>query len=149
MYRAVIILFFSIFAFADKIEINADLFEGSKTQQSGSFSGNVSVKKGKDYLKCSKLIIKTNNKNKITSYIAQNVSDFSISMNASTFKGRAGKISYDVLKNTYELKENVKILENNKLLEADFIKIDQNTGVYKVKSNKSNKPVKITFELDK
>lgn len=149
MYRTIMILFLSIFAFADKIEIKADLFEGSKTQQNGVFSGNVSVKKGKDYLKCSKLIVKINNKNKITSYTAQSVNDFSITMNSSNFKGKAGRIAYDVSKNYYELSEDIKIFENNKLLEADYIKIDQNTGVYKVKSNKINKPVKITFELDK
>lgn len=150
MYRKiVIVLFFVSSLLAQKIEINAKLFEGSKDNQTGVFSKDVSIKQGNDFLNCQVLTIKTNKDNKISSYEARNVTSFSITMTDSVFKGRADKIFYDVNKNSYELSGNVKIKENNKELVADYIYINQKDGTYKVKSNKENKPVKLIFEIAK
>lgn len=150
MYRKiVVVLFFVSSLLAQKIEINAKLFEGSKDNQTGVFSKDVSIKQGNDFLNCQVLTIKTNKDNKISSYEARSVTSFSITMADSVFKGRADKIFYDVNKNSYELRGNVKIKENNKELVADYIYINQKDGTYKVKSNKENKPVKLIFEIAK
>ncbi|MBZ7984995.1 lipopolysaccharide transport periplasmic protein LptA [Campylobacter sp. Cr9] len=150
MYRKiVIVLFFVSSLLAQKIEINAKLFEGSKDNQTGVFSKDVSIKQGNDFLNCQVLTIKTNKDNKISSYEARSVTSFSITMADSVFKGMADKIFYDVNKNSYELSGNVKIKENNKELVADYIYINQKDGTYKVKSNKENKPVKLIFEIAK
>lgn len=150
MYRKiVIVLFFVSSLLAQKIEINAKLFEGSKDNQTGVFSKDVSIKQGNDFLNCQVLTIKTNKDNTISSYEARSVTSFSIAMADSVFKGRADKIFYDVNKNSYELSGNVKIKENNKELVADYIYINQKDGTYKVKSNKENKPVKLIFEIAK
>lgn len=150
MYRKIMILIsFFLFLNAEKIEINAKLFEGSKDNQTGVFKKDVSIKQGNDYLNCQELIIKTNKDNKISSYEAKIVTSFQITMKTSKFKGRADRIFYDVNKNAYELSGNVKITENNKELMADYIYINQNNGTYKLKSNKENKPVKLIFEIAK
>lgn len=150
MYRKLIcLLFFCVALFAQKIEINAKMFEGSKDNKVGIFSGDVVVKQGKDFLHSATLKINFNNENKITNYTASNVSSFSITMNGKDFKGKANLITYDVFKNAYELSGNVKILEDNKELLADHIILDQKTGVYKIKSTKEKSPVKVIFELEK
>ncbi len=150
MYRKLIcLLFFCVALFAQKIEINAKMFEGSKDNKVGIFSGDVVVKQGKDFLHSATLKINFNSENKITNYTASNVSSFSITMNGKDFKGKANLITYDVFKNIYELSGNVKILEDNKELLADHIILDQKTGVYKIKSTKEKSPVKVIFELEK
>ncbi|MBT0881272.1 lipopolysaccharide transport periplasmic protein LptA [Campylobacter sp. 2018MI27] len=150
MYRKIVILLLSLCSlYAEKIEINAKIFEGNKDNQTGVFSKDVSIRQGKDYLNCQILTIRTNKDNKIASYEAQYVTSFSISLNKDNFKGKADKIVYDVNKNTYELIGNVKITENNKELSADYIYINQNDGTYKVNSDKANKPVKLIFEIAK
>lgn len=150
MYRKIVILLsFCFLLYADKIEINAKLFEGSKTQQSGVFSGDVSIKQGENYLKCSTLKVNVNSNNKIKSYVANSVSDFAIKMGDKKFTGSAEEIVYDVLKNSYELKGKVIINEDKKELKADYVIIDQNSGTYKVKSNTNEKPVKLIFEMAK
>lgn len=150
MYRKIIILMiFSIFLNAERIEIDAKLFEGSKTQQSGVFSGGVSVKQGESYLKCSTLRIDLDSKNKIKSYVANLVNDFLIIMGNKKFTGSANEIKYDVAKDTYELSGKVIINEDKKNLMADYVIINQSSGTYKIKSNTDDKPVKIIFELPK
>lgn len=149
MYKKIILLIISLSLYANNIEINAKLFEANKNNKIGVFSGDVKIKQNKDFLNCSKLKITIDDNNKIINYIATGVSNFSITLNKNMFSGRANQIIYNVKNNTYELKGNVKIKENNKELEADYILLDQTLGTYKIKSTENNKPVKLIFEIAK
>ena len=149
MYKKIILLIISLSLYANNIEINAKLFEANKNNKIGVFSGDVKIKQNKDFLNCSKLKITIDDNNKIINYIATDVSKFSITLNKNMFSGRANQIIYNVKNNTYELKGNVKIKENNKELEADYILLDQTLETYKIKSTENNKPVKLIFEIAK
>ncbi|MBZ7986580.1 LptA/OstA family protein [Campylobacter canadensis] len=147
MYKLILLSFLSLFLFAQKIEINADLFKANKKDNIGIFTGNVFIKKENDFLQANEVRVIFNEKNVIIKYSAKDISDFKLSVNDKIITGKCKELEYDVLKNIYELKGDVVLKEDKKELNAQLVKVNQKTGEYLVDSNKNN-PVKFIFELN-
>lgn len=134
---------------ANQIQISANSFRASEKSGENILSGNVLVKKDKDILRSSKLLIITDKNRKPVKYIASGDARFEIILNDKHYKGNADELTYNVSEDTYELKGNAFVQEliKKQKLYGDKIIIDKQKDTYLVFSNKKE-PVKFVFELE-
>lgn len=150
MVRVSFILLFSFYlVFARQVEISADHFFAHEKKGENILSGNVIVKRDKDILYASKLVVITNKKRKAVKYIASGNARFEIALQEKLYKGSGNELVYDVHNDTYEINGNafVEELTTKKKVSGDKIIIDRKQEVYSVFSNEQ-KPAKFVFELD-
>lgn len=150
MVRISFALFFSFcFIFAAQVEISADHFFAHEKKGENVLSGNVVVKRDKDILHASKLVVMTNKKRKAVKYIASGNTRFEITLNEKLYKGSGDELTYDVHNDSYEINGNAVIeeLTTKKKVSGDKIIIDRKQEMYSVFSNEQ-KPAKFVFELD-
>lgn len=150
MVRIVFALFLSlVFAFANQVEISAEHFFADEKKGENVLSGNVVVKRDKDILNASKLVVMTNKKRKAVKYIATGNTRFEIFLQDKLYKGSGDELIYDVSSDSYEINGNASIEEtqSKKKVTGDKIFIDRKQEVYSVISNEQ-KPAKFVFELE-
>lgn len=150
MARIVFALFLSlVFAFANQVEISAEHFFADEKKGENVLSGNVVVKRDKDILYASKLVVMTNKKRKATKYIATGNTRFEIILQDKLYKGSGDELIYDVSNDSYEINGNASVEEtqSKKKVTGDKIFIDRKQEVYSVISNEQ-KPAKFVFELE-
>ena len=150
MARIVFALFLSlVFAFANQVEISAEHFFADEKKGENVLSGNVVVKRDKDILYASKLVVMTNKKRKATKYIATGNTRFEIILQDKLYKGSGDELIYDVSSDSYEINGNASVEEtqSKKKVTGDKIFIDRKQEVYSVISNEQ-KPAKFVFELE-
>ena len=150
MARIVFALFLSlVFAFANQVEISEEHFFADEKKGENVLSGNVVVKRDKDILYASKLVVMTNKKRKATKYIATGNTRFEIILQDKLYKGSGDELIYDVSSDSYEINGNASVEEtqSKKKVTGDKIFIDRKQEVYSVISNEQ-KPAKFVFELE-
>ena len=150
MARLAVILCLSLlFAAAQKVEIRANSFYADEKKGEHILNGNVFVKRDKDTLQASKLVVFTDKKRKAKLYHATGNARFEIALKDKFYKGRGDELIYDVIKDAYEISGNAFVEEttSNQRLTGEKIIIDKRQESYTVISDEK-KPVKFVFELD-
>lgn len=134
---------------ASQVEISAEHFFADEKKGENILRGNVIVKRDKDLLRTSKLLVLTNKKRKATKYIASGNTRFEIMLANKLYKGSGDELVYDVGKDTYEINGNAFVEEpaTNKKVSGDKIIIDRKQQTYSVLSDEQ-KPAKFVFELE-
>lgn len=134
---------------AQNIEISADKFNASEILGQSEFMGNVVVKKGKDVLKAKKLLIYFDKKRKPTRYEASGNAQVDLKLDNKNYFAQGKKLTYVPDKKTYILQGNAFLHDKttNKKVYGEYVKIDQNSGLYEVDS-KGKSPVKFIFQVD-
>ena len=151
MVRVIVTLVFAplLLCGASQVEISAEHFFASEKKGENILRGNVVVKRDKDILHASKLVVLTNKKRKATRYIASGNTRFEIVLKDKLYKGSGDELIYDVAKDTYEINGNAVVKEpaTNKKVSGDKIIIDRKQEAYSVFSDEQ-KPAKFVFELE-
>lgn len=151
MVRLILLLFFApiLLCGASQVEISAEHFFANEKKGENILRGNVVVKRDKDLLHASKLVVLTNKKRKATRYTASGNTRFEIMLKDKLYKGSGDELIYDVAKDTYEINGNAVVEEpaTNKKVSGDKIIIDRKQEVYSVFSD-DEKPAKFVFELE-
>lgn len=148
--RLIALLFFCVsFSYTSKIEVQALNFYSDENLGKNILSGNVVVTRDKDILKAGELIIYTNKNYKPIRYEATESPQFEITLKDKLYKGSGNKLSYDVIKDIYEIDGNAFIneIQTNKKLHGDKIIVDKKQNIYRVES-KNKKPAHFVFELE-
>ncbi|KAA6226420.1 MULTISPECIES: lipopolysaccharide transport periplasmic protein LptA [unclassified Campylobacter] len=147
--QLVLLIFFSIFAFGDQIEIQADNFYADENTGKSTLSGNVTIKQGSDILSSDKVIIYMDKNRKPLRYEAINNANFSLNLKGKLYKGSGDKFVYNVNQDTYEINGNAFIHEINtdKKLYGEKIVVDRKNNVYSVQS-KDKKPARLVFDVE-
>jgi len=133
-----------------ELEIVSDKFSADGIKGRSTFSGNVSVKRGTDFIKSDTLEVFFDNKNKPEVFSASGGVTFDIELEKGTmYKGKAKSITYDAKKGIYTLNGDVEIVEskNNNRISGENIVLDKNNKKADVTS-KENKPVKFIFNIN-
>ncbi len=144
----IILLTLLSFLNAEKVEISADSFEANEPKQISIFSGNVKIKKGKDWFSASKVIILFDKKNKPTKYSAIGEVDFSLKTSNQIFVGNADKLIYEPKTQKYQILGNAFIHEKSqdRKLYGEKIIIDRKKGTSKI-TGTQKRPVKFIFSV--
>ena len=147
--KIICILLFINISLADIIEIDAKSFFADEKKGESVLSGDVLIKSGKDTLKTDKLFLYTDKNRKPLKIIAKENVNFQIFLDDKIYNGKSKSLSYDVIKDIYEMNGNAIIIEKkeNKKLYGDTIIIDRKNNTYLVKSDK--KPSRFIFEIDR
>ena len=147
--KIICILLFINISLADIIEIDAKSFFADEKKGESVLSGDVLIKSGKDTLKTDKLFLYTDKNRKPLKIIAKENVNFQIFLDDKIYNGKSKSLSYDVIKDIYEMNGNATIIEKkeNKKLYGDTIIIDRKNNTYLVKSDK--KPSRFIFEIDR
>ncbi len=147
--RYLILLFLSIFLFAEEVKISADKFQADEVNKIAVFEGNVKLIKGKDEIKAEKLTILFDNKNKPIKYSAEGNPVFQFFMKDKIYNGKANKIVYTPSDGKYALIGNVFVKEKkeNRKIYGDKLIIDKTSGKIIIKGKK-NEPVRFIFQVE-
>lgn len=134
---------------AQNVEVTADKFSANEITGRSEFAGNVTVKKGEDVLKADKLVIFFNKKRKPTKYEAVGNATLDIKIDKKNYYAQGDKLVYEPQSKLYKIDGNAFLFDKttNKKVYGNFIKVDQNKGLYEVESRK-NKPVKFIFQVE-
>ncbi len=149
MKKIVMILLVLIHAlYGEKLEVTAKKFEADEKKHISILSGNVLIQKGQDSIRCEKLIIEFDEKNKPKLYMTQGGVNFDIHTDKQHFIGRADRLSYTPANKLYTMSGNVHIKEqkNDQTLSGDEITIDRASGKATINGTDS-RPVKLIFDV--
>ena len=144
-------LSFGLLFSSEQVEITADHFEANEAKKITKFIGNVSMVKGVDKLKASKVYVYFDTHKKPMKYEAVGNVKFTITIdNGNRYKGESGRLVYTPKTEVYELYENVKLfdIELDRVLIGEKVFVDKQSGKAKVDGNKK-KPVKFIFTIEK
>jgi lipopolysaccharide export system protein LptA len=150
MHKLIILILLSLQLLrAEQVEVNALEFEADENKMVSYFKGDVSIKKGSDYITADKLRIDFDKKNKPSKYDATGGVSFSITTDNQHFEGTSSQIIYEPSNKRYTAIGNVRINETtkNQKLRGELITIDRISGKSKLKGSK-NRPVKFIFTVD-
>ena len=153
MKRYLLLLFlnFGLLFSSEQVEITADHFEASDVKKVTKFIGNVSMVKGVDELKASKVHVYFDANKKPIKYEAIGNVKFTITIDSGNrYKGESERLIYIPKTEVYELYGNVKLfdVELDRVLIGEKVFVDKQSGKAKVDGNKK-KPVKFIFTIEK
>jgi len=140
--------------FTKEIEVTSKQFEGDQSKGISIFSGDVVVKRAKDYIKADKVIVTTDKKKKPTKleFFGSNNHqiDFTINYeNNISYKGKTDKIEYYPITREYILTGNVSvegIVEKRKIY-GEKIVLEQVNKKAKIFGT-DNRPARFIFEVN-
>lgn len=145
-----IFFFLSFFLSAGQLQIVADRFDRDQLKGISSFTGHVKIKKDRDELNATKVLVYTDESNHPIRYEASGNVSFSItSEENTTYQGEAQKMLFFPHKKEYQFFTDVFLKETKSLrtLSGDKIIINSTTGNAKI-VGKKKEPVRVTFEID-
>jgi len=142
--------FFSIFLFAEKVEVTANAMKAQELKKEVHFMGNVHIKQGESWLHGEKVIVYFDENNETNQYEAIGNVSFEFKDKKNDYKGKAQRVIYYPLKSQYILKGKASIVDllNKRQLKGEEVLLDMKTGNASVKGN-PKKPVKFIFDLEK
>jgi len=144
-----IFLYFSIFIYADQVNIVADRFHADDITKVAYFEGHAEIKQGSNIFSASKIVVHFDNKKKATRYEAHGSVKFDLTENGIHYKGSAETIRYSPNGSKYYFSGDVHLrdLTNNRKIDAETIELDLKTGLADIKGGKK-KPVRFIFEIE-
>ena len=149
MKKIFMLLVFSIFLFAQNLQIISKTFKYDSKANVSIFKGDVNATKGKDKILSDEMYVYFNKEKKPVKFIAKGNVRFVFALDEnSTYKGRCEELTYFIKTGDIVLKGNafVKKLETNESISGDLIKINRITKDIEVIGNK--KPVNIILKVD-
>jgi len=137
---------------AEQVEVTADEFFADENKLISTLTGNVVVKKGKDdTLTANKVDIYFNKDKQPIKYVATGNAKFKGILKKNHYDGSGDVLTYEPNSNLYTLSGNAYLheKENKRKVWGDTIIVNQNSGTYEVKSQKSGKkPAKFIFQIE-
>ncbi len=148
MKYLIVLLVLTHILYAQKVEISADNFAADEKKMLSILTGHVTLKKGEDLIKASKITIYFDKSNKPKEYVAQGHITFSIHTKTQDFEGRAQTLRYDPSTLIYEMSGDAFIHDKNqdRKLYGEHIMIDRISGKSIIKGG-VKKPVKFIFSV--
>jgi lipopolysaccharide export system protein LptA len=149
-FKLFLLLLSTQILWGQKVDVTADSMKAYDAKKEVHFTGNATVKQGKDWIKADEIIIHLNKKNQAEMYEALGHVTFEFQNEKGHYKGSSRKVKYYPLKSLYILlgRAKVKDIMNNRSAKGDKITVDMLTGNSQVKGSKK-KPVKFTFDTGK
>jgi len=149
MRKIITLLLMASFSFGAEIEVTADKFRASESEQQGVFTGNVTVTKGEDLLKSDKLIIFFDENKDPLKYEATGNASVKMKLNDMHYFGEGEVLVYEPKNMRYTIKKSgfLHEIETDRKVYGDLIVADQNSGTYEVDS-KESEPVKFIFHVE-
>lgn len=147
------ILFVLIGAFLyanDNLEVKALHFKADETKGIIELEEDVEVKRGKDELYASKVIINIDKDRMPTNYSAYGGVDFVVvTKDNRRLKGEADEVHYNALSGEYRLVGNSKVIEDGvtNMVMGEEIIINNDIGYVNI-TGTQQKPAKLIFKLD-
>ncbi len=138
------------FAASEQVEITSDRFEADERTLVTKFIGHVHMKKGRDELNASKVVVYFDAKRKPKRYEAIGQASFAIFMKkeGQLYTGRADKLVYIPAAQRYELYGNVVLREPRleRTVTGQKVIVEKTSGKASVEGGK--KPVKFIFKVE-
>lgn len=148
-FLLIIFIVFSLKA-ADTLEVKALNFSADENNGIIELQENVEIKKGKDELYASKVIINID-KNRIpTNYSAYGgVTFVIITKDNRKLSGKANEVFYNATSGEYKLIGDAELIENNKInsVVGEEIIINNDVGYLNI-TGTSDKPAKLIFQME-
>jgi lipopolysaccharide export system protein LptA len=136
--------------YAETVNITANAFEADEAKRISRFDGNVSMTKGKDWLRADQVLVYFDQKNRPQKYEAIGHVSFEIHMkNGTRYLGRSRKLSYRPHGEVYRLEGGV-VLEEPALgrtLKGERVVVEKISGRARVDGG-GNRPVSFTFRVE-
>jgi len=145
-----IFFLFPILLYAENVEITSKNFEADEKKLISIFTGDVHIKKGKDKIRASKVIVYFDKDRKPIKYEALNNVKFKIVLDLNkTYEGRAQKIVYIPSRLEYIFEKDVYIIQKPDMRKVygEKIILNRKTGQAVVRGTK-DKPVKFIFNIE-
>ncbi len=146
----ILFTFFIFSLFAAKLQIEGDNFERNQKEKVSSFTGNVKIKKDRDELNASKVMVYVDDTNRPIKYEAIGDVTFSVTTeNNVTYSGRSQKLIFLPATKEYQFYNKVFIEEKAtaRTLSGEKIVLSMASGNAKI-AGKAKIPVRVTFEID-
>ena len=143
-------------ATTEKLIINAKKFSADDKKGITTFTGNVNMTRGKDSLKCQKLVVymtpKSNNEKserKVKEYIATGEVEFTVYSKEKIYIGKGDKVIYVPKESKYTIigKGYLEEKSGGTKLFGDKIFLDEFSGKANIEGSDS-KPVKFIMNID-
>ena len=136
---------------SERVEILSDRFEADEVKRMTTFWGHVRMKKGRDELNASKVVVHFDAERRPTRYEASGGAKFRLYMKKGEqlYTGRADRLIYEPAKGRYELVGGVVLNEPNlsRTLKGERVTVDRVSGKASVEGE-GDKPVKFIFKVD-
>lgn len=136
--------------FAAKLQIEGDSFERNQKKKVSSFTGNVKIKKDRDELNASKVLVYVDDNNRPVKYEAIGDVTFNVTTeNNVTYSGRSQRLIFLPATKEYQFYKQVFIEEKAtaRTLSGEKIVLSMTSGNAKI-AGKEKIPVRVTFEID-
>ena len=149
-----IFLFLSVFTtvlFSEELKIIANSFEADEKRGVSIFTGDVSITKGIDVIKASKVTIYIDENRHPSKYIAEgNVSFFISTEDNNTYEGKAKSAIFSPQEQEYKFNGEVELYQLNekKKIVGDEVIVNTLKGTA-IAQGLKNRPVIMIFELEK
>jgi lipopolysaccharide export system protein LptA len=136
------------FSFSEKIEITSTSMKAEDLKKEAHFSGDVKIKKGKDWLYADEIVVYFTKNNDVKRYEASGSVSFEVKTEKSSHRGKANKVVYFPEKSLYILsgKAMVNDLLNKRHVNGEKITLDATTNDVNVQGSKK-KPVKFILDM--
>jgi len=147
---ALFFIFLTNLLIAENVEITSKNFEADEKRLISIFTGNVHIKKGKDKIDASKVIVYFDENKKPKKYEAIGDVKFFIVLDINrTYEGKAQKIVYLPNRLEYIFEKDVYIVQKPQMrkIYGEKIVINRKTGQAKVEGS-DEKPVKFIFKIE-
>ncbi len=135
---------------SEELKIIANSFEADEKSGVSVFQGDVSITKGIDLIKASKVSIHIDKDRHPTKYIAEgNVTFFISTEDNNTFEGKAKSAIFAPQKQEYKFKGDVELFQVNekKKIVGEEVIVNTLKGTA-IAQGKKNRPVIMIFELE-
>ncbi|RDU57878.1 LptA/OstA family protein [Helicobacter sp. MIT 99-5507] len=151
MIFRIIFIFISVFLYADDtLEVKALHFKADELKGIIELNENVEIKRGKDELYASKVIINIDKDRMPTNYSAYGGVDFVVvTKDNRILKGKANEVYYNAINGEYKLVGDSKVIEDGttNAVTGEEIIINNDIGYVNI-TGTSKKPAKIIFKLE-
>lgn len=144
-----ILLVFSSFVIAGKVEIVSDTMHATETNKEVHFEGNVKVTEEKSWIASERLTVYFNDQNKTKTYKASGHVIFELYAAKGHYVGSAAEVHYFPIVSQYLFEGDVKLHDtlNKRDIYGEKVTLDKTTGVARI-TGKPKKPVKFVIETN-
>lgn len=148
MKKILLLLLFSLFIFAEKLEVTADKFIAADADKKVSFIGNAHISQGSTAIDANNIVVYFADDNSTKSYRATGRVKFSIKKQKANYQGTCKSIAYLPKKGTYVLSGSVRVRDkvNKRDISGEKIYINAKTGGFSIEGAKS-KQAKLVFDM--
>jgi lipopolysaccharide export system protein LptA len=144
------LLFLTSLLFSAKLQIEGDSFVRNQKKKLSSFTGNVKIKKDRDELNATKVLVYVDDENHPIKYEALGDVSFKVTTEDNvTYQGRSQRLIFLPEIKEYQFYKEVFIEEKAtaRTLSGEKIILSMASGNAKI-AGKAKVPVRVTFELD-